>query len=567
MNMHWFSQKIMRAAATSLLALTTLFVSTSQPTVSAATQQQVSSAYWLAEYFNNTDLSGNPVLRRTSRVVQFNWGKGSPSRSIGVDNFSVRFSRPLIVAAGSYVVRARADDGVRVYIDNRLVIDEWRDGPPRDSEATVQLNGQHLFRVEYYERTGGAYVRLQLLRSGSAQVTSTWRGEYFNNAFLTGQPALVRDDRDVNFDFGSGSPGAGVSADSFSARWTRRINFTPGYYVFTARVDDGVRVYVGDRILIDQFAEGGQRDLRSASVFLSGETPVRVEYFDRSGSALIQLSYAASASPLAAPTATAIPFFNEWRADYFNNASFAGSPVVTRNDRDINFNFGAGSPDPRVPVDNFSARWTRTIVFAPGNYRFTATVDDGVRVTVAGRVVIDALVDGGPRTLTGDATVSGPTEVRVEYLERGGGGLIQFGYDQLNVATTDWRGEYFNNASLQGSPAFVRGDRDINFDWSLAAPDPRVSNDNFSVRWTRRQAFAAGTYRIDATMDDGLRVYVDGNLVLDQWSDASIRSASAVVNLNAGEHDLRVEYYERAGSATARVNITSAPSALPTAAP
>jgi hypothetical protein len=464
------------------------------------------------------------------------------------------------------VLRARADDGVRVYVDNRLVIDEWRDGPARDSSVTLNLGGEHLFRVEYYERTGDASVRLQLLRADAPQASTAWRAEFYNNAFLSGQPAVVRSDATINFDFGGGSPAAGVNADNFSARWTRRINFAPGYYVFNARVDDGVRVYVGDRIVIDQFVEGGQRDVNSASIFVSGETPVRVEYFDKGGGAVIRFSYSATASPQSAPTATPIPFFADWRGEYYNNIGFQGAPVLVRNDRTISFNYGAGSPDPRVPVDNFAARWTRNVSFAPGTYRFRATVDDGVRVTVGGRVIIDALVEGAPRQLTGDATVNGPTDVVVEYIERGGSGLIDFSWDALNTGN-DWRGEYFNNAGLQGSPAFVRNDAAINFEWGLAAPDARVSNDNFSVRWTKRQTLAAGTYNVDVAVDDGIRVFVNGNLIIDQWFDGPTRTASGTFSVGAGEHELRVEYYERAGGATARVNINALPVGFPTAAP
>jgi hypothetical protein len=548
------TQIVRRAALALAVALTSIVVAPAAPGA-AAPVSQLSSAYWLAEYFNNPTLSGAPVLLRTARAIQFNWGKASPGRAIGVDNFSARFSRPLTVVAGNYTIKARADDGVRVYVDNRLVIDEWRDGSTRESSVTLQLGGQHLFKVEYYERTGDANVRL-LLQRADAATTGTWRAEYFNNPFLTGQPVLVRNDADISFDFGAGSPDRAVPVDGFSARWTRRLNFTPGYYVFTARVDDGVRVYVGDRIVIDQFTEGGQRDLSSASIFVSGETPVRVEYFDRSGGALIKLTIASSAAPQSAPTATPIPVFSDWRGEYFNNPNRSGAPALVRNDRAITFNYGAGSPDPRVVVDNFSARWSRVVNFARGNYRFKAVVDDGVRVTVGGRVLIDALVEGAPRTLTADAVVEGSQEIIVEYLERGGGGLIDFSYELVEIGSSDWRGEYYNNAGLQGAAAFVRGDREINFDWALNAPDPRVSNDNFSVRWTKRQTFAAGVYRVDATMDDGLRVYVDGNLVLDQWADAAVRNASANVTLNAGEHDLRVEYYERAGGAIARVNIS-----------
>lgn len=557
---------LIRASLAGVVTLAGLAMALPGGTAQASAPRQLSSAYWLGEYFDNATLSGSPVLLRTSRQVLFNWGKGSPSRRVPSDNFSARYSRPLKVAAGSYVLRARADDGVRVYVDNRLVIDEWRDGPARDSSVTLNLGGEHLFRVEYYERTGDASVRLQLLRADAPQASTAWRAEFYNNAFLSGQPAVVRSDATINFDFGGGSPAAGVNADNFSARWTRRINFAPGYYVFNARVDDGVRVYVGDRIVIDQFVEGGQRDVNSASIFVSGETPVRVEYFDKGGGAVIRFSYSATASPQSAPTATPIPFFADWRGEYYNNIGFQGAPVLVRNDRTISFNYGAGSPDPRVPVDNFAARWTRNVSFAPGTYRFRATVDDGVRVTVGGRVIIDALVEGAPRQLTGDATVNGPTDVVVEYIERGGSGLIDFSWDALNTGN-DWRGEYFNNAGLQGSPAFVRNDAAINFEWGLAAPDARVSNDNFSVRWTKRQTLAAGTYNVDVAVDDGIRVFVNGNLIIDQWFDGPTRTASGTFSVGAGEHELRVEYYERAGGATARVNINALPVGFPTAAP
>ena len=63
-------------------------------------------------------------------------------------------------------------------------------------------------------------------------VISDWRGEYYNNPHLDGAPILVRNDVSVNFDWGSGSPGPGIPADNFSARWSRSVNFPAGTYRF-----------------------------------------------------------------------------------------------------------------------------------------------------------------------------------------------------------------------------------------------------------------------------------------------------------------------------------------------
>jgi hypothetical protein len=535
--------------------------------VTARPAEAQNSAFWLGEYFNNPTLSGRPVLQRTTRNVAFNWGLSSPSRLVQADNFSARWTRPLTLAPGVYQLRLRADDGVRLYVDNRLVIDEWRDGALRDSSVSLQLGGSHLFRVEYYERGQYASVRFNIVRQQAAQPSTTsWRGEYYNNLSLAGAPTVVRDDADVNFDFRSGSPADGVGADNFSVRWTRRVAFSPGYYTFLALVDDGVRLFVGERLVIDQWQDGGQREVRSNSIFLSGEVPVRVEYYDRDGGAIVRLTILPTSQAGINPTAIPIRTLDAWRGEYYNNANLTGSPAFVREDSVVNFDFGAGSPDGRLPADNFSVRWTRTINPAPGNYRFSVRVDDGARLYVGGALVINAFEEGPPRTLTADVAVSGPTEVRLEYLERGGGALVNLSYEAIS-SFADYKGEYFNNPDLQGAPALVRNDREINFNFGAGSPAPQIQPDNFSARWTRTQNFAAGAYRLTVAMDDGARVYIDNTLVLNQWAEGANRTLSVDVPLSAGQHTVRVEYFDRGGSGNMSFSIIPVALIVPTAAP
>ncbi len=119
---------------------------------------------------------------------------------------------------------------------------------------------------------------------------------------------------------------------------------------------------------------------------------------------------------------------------------------------------------------------------------------------------------------------------------------------------TDWRGDYFNNPTLAGNPAFTRNDPSVTFDWGNGSPDPRLSADGFSARWTRRLYFDAGLYRFTVRVDDGARVFVNGVLVIDEWRDGSARDVSTDLTLSAGDHDLRVEYYERSGVASIQLS-------------
>ena len=63
---------------------------------------------------------------------------------------------------------------------------------------------------------------------------------------------------------------------------------------------------------------------------------------------------------------TQTPNPNEWRGEYYNNPNLQGQPVMVRNDPSVNFDWGYGSPAPNIPVDYFSARWTRSFNFDAG---------------------------------------------------------------------------------------------------------------------------------------------------------------------------------------------------------
>lgn len=118
-----------------------------------------------------------------------------------------------------------------------------------------------------------------------------WTGYYYNY-LQSPQPAITRQDANINFAWGDASPGAGIGSDHFSAVWLGRHAFSGQTYRFVALADDGVRVWIGEALVID-----GWQD-QSATLFYKDYAPprgthqVRVEYYDSGRTAHVSVNWA-----------------------------------------------------------------------------------------------------------------------------------------------------------------------------------------------------------------------------------------------------------------------------------
>jgi hypothetical protein len=107
-------------------------------------------------------------------------------------------------------------------------------------------------------------------------------GEYFTNTELSGTPAVVRTDAGVNFDWNSGSPAAGIPAENWSARWTGILTpLKSGEYTFCLYADDGCRLFIDDKNVIDHWTLDSGRDAHTGKINLKAgqQYHFRVEYF------------------------------------------------------------------------------------------------------------------------------------------------------------------------------------------------------------------------------------------------------------------------------------------------
>lgn len=382
--------------------------------------------------------------------------------------------------------------------------------------------------------------------SPSAQTATAWTGFYFNNRNLQGNAVFVRDDPNLDFVWGSGGPGGGIPGNNFSVRWIRWVYLDkPGNWTFTTITDDGVRLFVDENLVIDQWHDQTTTAHNATLNLTVGFHLVKMEYYNAEAIAEAHLHYASASYP-------------DWRGEYYNNLHLAGAPVFIRNDPAINFNFGIGGPGGGIPGTNFSVRWSRTQYFAAGAYRFTTTTDDGVRLWVDNQLIIDQWHDQTPTNWSGDILLGeGSHFVKMEYFQHLNSAMAVLAWTTIPGGEV-WHGEYFNNRDFSGAPTLFRDDVDLNFNWGGASPGLGIPGTNWSARWTaRKTTHTAGYYTVTATSDDGVRVWIDGNILIDQWRDQQPTTYAVTTFINVGQHDWRVEYYQHDGGSLLRLQVTS----------
>jgi hypothetical protein len=181
----------------------------------------------------------------------------------------------------------------------------------------------------------------------------------------------------------------------------------------------------------------------------------------------------------------------------------------------------------------------------------------------------DAKVLGTAFRLSADASATqlAVTAGRVRLSRRADGAAVEVAASQLAVATDDapltvrplpvdgegtgLLGEYFGGKKF-GTPALQRVDARVQFDWGQAAPVSKVNFDHFQVRWTGAvQPRFSERYYFELVADDGVRLWVDGQLLIDQWDIRSHQTKMrASIDLIASrKHDLKLEYFDASGKA------------------
>ena len=215
-----------------------------------------------ADYYSNQlrTFNGTPTLSRTDPTVDFNWGTGSPAIGITTDHFTARWTgevQPLF--SETYTFYTTSDDGVRLWINNQLVVDEWVDQAATEWSGTIALVAGHKYpvKMEYYENTGDAVAELAWSSPSTAKAiipqTQLFPPDVPPTIVITNPPdgtlvsttpgrvAISADARDsdgqvVKVDLFAGVRLlASLTNTPYALTWTYN---TPGTYALTAKATD-----------------------------------------------------------------------------------------------------------------------------------------------------------------------------------------------------------------------------------------------------------------------------------------------------------------------------------------
>ncbi|MCL5667019.1 MAG: PA14 domain-containing protein [Patescibacteria group bacterium] len=429
-----------------------------------------------------------------------------------------------------------------------------------------------------------------------APATNAFTGCYYSDQNLNNL-ALSRTDNSINFDWGGGSPDSKVPSDHFSARWQGNFSFNGGDYTFTATADDGIKVYVDNNLIINQWKDQPASTYAANLSLAPGSHLVKVEYYENAGGALAKVSWqqnnnnppsgnglpdgsSGSTTPPANTSSCPSPANNAFTGCYYSGANF-NNLVLSRTDNNINFAWNNGSPDPKVPADQFSARWEGNFTFNAGDYSFNMTSDDGSKLYIDNQLAIDQWSDHAAQTKTITKTLTaGIHNIKMEYYEAYGGAVAKLNWNQVGsgggltgnssggssgesagsngstggtAQTGGFAASYYAGTNFQRL-LLTKADPTINFAWNNGSPDPSVPSDQFSARWTGDFNFTAGNHAFNITSDDGARLYVDGQLVISDWNDHASKTDTKTIYLSAGTHNIKMEYYEAYGGAVAKLN-------------
>lgn len=382
-------------------------------------------------------------------------------------------------------------------------------------------------------------------------------GQYYNQNNGANDPntnpftgtMVQRVDSQIDFDWGTGNPIAGINTDYFSVRWTGEIEFPQnGAYKLRTVSDDGVRLYI-DLNRDGDFSDSGETLINNwndhasttndASNFsinnIAVRYPVRLEFYERGGYAQMELYWN---PPGSGNTFSLIP-----QTNFYSLTPLAISTL----------NFPCASNSIEV---TYSRAVNSTTATNAGNYAISGGVTIS-NITLLNsttvRLDVNALSNGTNYTVTvnnvtdsnGQTIPANTASSAVASVGSYRAGILGTYYDQNSVARN-----YFTGNS------YPRIDTTINFDWGLNAPLTPVGSDDFSVQWNGYiRPTTTGSYTFYISGDDGIRLYIDGVLIVSYWSDhGDAEATSASITLTAGQyHRVTYEMYERGGYALARL--------------
>jgi len=468
------------------------------------------------QYYSDKTLTAL-AMTRVDPSVNFDWGASSPGAGIGGDNFSVRWSGQVKPRySGTYTFYVTSDDGRRLWVNGTQIINTWTNTSGTYT-GTISLTAGSWYdiKLEYYENTLTANAKLEW--SSSSQTREVIPPSCLRPAASASADVIYA------FDEATGTTTldlAGNGRDGTLMNGAGRALGKSGNAVSLDGVDDYVSV-----------PSLGSHSVMTATAW------VKLDSLDNARNAI------------------------------FNCGGWsAGAAALTiANTGEVIFSVSGASAEDQVSLSKITSADF-------GKWKHVAVIYDTAAKTAK------FYIDGQPdttRSYTGAPTIL-LNNIRIGSWD-GGGRNLRGKIDDFRIysrALSDGeiaalgdtgevhglRSQYYDNSDLSNLK-LVRTDANINFNWGTGSPDASIGADTFSVRWTGKlRPRCSELYTFYTTTDDGVRLWVNGQKIIDGWvNGSSATERSGTIRLVAGrKYDVKMEYYENTGSASAKLEWASA---------
>jgi hypothetical protein len=416
----------------------------------------------LGTYYTGTTLEGTPVTIRLEEQIAMDWGSVPPMQGV-VAPFSVRWIGYLIPRyTEEYQLFTTSDDGVRLWVNGQQLINNWSIHVATEDQGQIWLEAGQRYPIvlEYFDRGVEGVIKLEwasrsqqreVIPAAALAAPSGLMGDYFDGLQPVGTPRFSAPIAQLDMTWEDVAPISGVSTP-FAARWVGylRPRYSEEYQLITTS-DDGVRLWVDGQQLINNWSIHAATEDRGRIRLEAGRFyPIVVEFFDRGFEGVIKLEWESrsqrrqvipteaffTSQVIAESTVQMSPGL---RATYYANQNLSGTPAASQVEGPIDAAWSTGtSPSSGVSAP-LSIRW-EGFISAPGTGEYTliTTGDDGVRLWVNDRLLIDSWVI---RYASEDRAVirleaGRLTPIRMEFFDRGYDGLIRLEWQGPSVART-----------------------------------------------------------------------------------------------------------------------------------
>lgn len=430
--------------------------------------------------------------------------------------------------------------GYKVYRDGSEVADVSSGTSYRDRGLTAGT--VYVYSIVAYDSAGNFsnHSELAYVKTPGAKDTNYGygngnglKGEYYNNRNLT-DLKFSRIDETIDEYWEYYSPDYRIDKETYSIRWTGQIQ--PLYseeYTFITTSDDGVRLWVNGSMLIDNWTDHDEtEDFGTISLSAGKKYSIRLDYYNNTESGKIDLKWSSSSQ-----SEEIVP-----KSQLYSAAVDSKSPTVpiglratAVSSNQINLNWMASTDD----VDIAGYKIYRDGVLVKTINNSTTYADTNLKANTTYKYAVAAFDSAGNNSQISSSAVAKTAASTPQISTGNGNGL---------------KGEYYNNIDFT-SLVKQRVDETINFNWRNKAPISTMGPDEFSVRWTGQiQPLYSEAYTFHTISDDGVRLWINGRKVIDNWYEHSSTEDSGTITLIAGQkYDIKYEYFDKTSEAEVKL--------------